>query len=125
MRHRLSARLPVGIALVAAALAGHAGLKLSRQPPDDARELVECYLELTPALPPSGRIGFLRTTAQEPDASRQYFLAQAALAPRIVDAASEEVQLVVSGPHGPATVAGFDLLATASNGARAYGRRGR
>jgi len=91
--------------------------------------LLRSYLSVAPVLPPDARVGFLPVTADPTLATTTHFLAQYALAPRVVDLEFRDVALAVTGPGAPpavdedARLVGFELILVSDGGVRVYRRR--
>lgn len=87
------------------------------------------FRTLSHALPPSGPIGFLRYEADDDRADRvmTYYVAQYALAPRVVEKRSD-LEFVIVAPDALRSgvddrLAGFMPIATSRQGYRVYQRR--
>ena len=84
---------------------------------------------LARALPPSGAVGFLRYDVDDDRADRimVYYVAQYALAPRLVEKRTDREFLVVARdalrPGVDDRLAGFEPVASSKDGYRVYQRR--
>lgn len=84
---------------------------------------------LSPALPASGPVGFLRYDTDDDRADRvmTYYVAQYTLAPRVVEKRTD-LEFVIAAPDAPrpdgdVRLVGFVPVATSKEGYRVYQRR--
>jgi hypothetical protein len=96
---------------------------------DRADEMRAAYASLAARLPDTTRVGFVTTSPGQPPTSEAWFLAQNALAPRLLGTNLDEVAVVISMPSAPASLdadprlAAFELMTTGDKGIRVYHRR--
>lgn len=87
------------------------------------------FRSLSHALPPSGLVGFLRYDMDDDRADRvmTYYVAQYALAPRVVEKRTDVEFLIVAPeaarPRGDGRLIGFVPIATSKEGYAVYQRR--
>lgn len=120
--------LSAAAVLVAVVSLGLYSFSYRRAPEIDVGSIIEQYAEVSVTVPPDERVGFLQTMPDPTDAAAALFLAQFALAPRVVDSALEDVRFIVTAPGAPSTVntapqlIGFELRALGTGGIRIYQR---
>jgi hypothetical protein len=96
---------------------------------DPVASLETEFRTLSRALPPSSRVGFLRYDSDDDRADRvmTYYVAQYALAPRLVEKRTDLEFLLVAPdalrPGGDVRLAGFVPIATSKEGYSVYQRR--
>lgn len=97
---------------------------------DDIGRLLALYASVAADLPPGERIGFVSAVSDRAKSGAMMYLAQNALAPRLLDANLAAVSLVISTPAAPQSLdddlrlIGFELIGRTPGGIRIYRRRG-
>lgn len=117
--------------LVVACCLGALGHRVAvdRPAPDNVGEILASYAAVASDLPAVGRIGFLSLIANPTTAGATAFLAQNALAPRLLDPNLTAVPFVVTTPRAPKTLdddprlTSFDLITASPAGIRISRRR--
>lgn len=110
---------------------------LTAEPPvreaisDQVTQMRAVYSQLTTYLPASGEIGFLMTTDNPTFNSANYYVAQYALAPRVVVLPiGSHVRFVITGVNAPPGIdrtpplQGFELVGLRAMGVRVFRRAG-
>ena len=96
---------------------------------DSVTAIEQEFRALARALPPSGAVGFLRFAADDDSADHVmvFYVAQYALAPRLVEKRTDLEFLVVARdalrPGGDERLVGFEPVASSKEGYRVYQRR--
>jgi len=97
--------------------------------PDQISQMRAAYRQLTTYLPASGEIGFLMTTDNQTFNSANYYVAQYALAPRVVVLPiGSHVRFVITGVNAPPGIdrmpvlEGFELVGLRDMGVRVFRR---
>lgn len=98
---------------------------------DHVTQMLAAYRQLTTYLPASGEIGFLMTTDNQTFNSANYYVAQYALAPRVVVLPiGPHVRFVITGVNAPPGIdrmpvlQGFELVGLRDMGVRVFRRAG-
>ena len=107
-----------------------AGAQLRRPVQDDlpVERIVGYYSALAPSIDAGLRVGFIGAGPDPTAAGLAHFLAQYALAPRVVDESLAAVTMAISAPGAPASLdgdprlAGFELERVGEGGVRVYRR---
>lgn len=103
----------------------HRVVTSERPTPDNVGPLLDWYHRVSAEVPSDGRIGFLSTVED----STAMFVAQHALAPRLLVTTFDDTAVVITGPGASAVVdqdprlVGFRLQAVSSGGVRVYRRQ--
>ncbi len=99
---------------------------------DRVGQLLAAYRKLPPYLPPAGQIGFVSTTADPTFNSANYYVAQYALAPRVVVLPiGPHVRFVITGVNASPDLdrqmagQGFELAGLRDMGIRVFRRTAR
>jgi hypothetical protein len=99
------------------------------RPPDPVGALEAEFRALARVLPPTGAVGFLKYYEDDgrADHIRVYYVAQYALAPRLVVKRTDPAFLIVapgaSRPGGDERLQGFHLIVSSNEGYHLYQRR--
>ena len=102
----------------------------ARSAADNVGRVLTLYASVAAHLPAGERIGFVSSIAARDESGAAMFLAQNALAPRLLDANLAAVSLVISAPAAPESLdddprlIDFELIGRAPGGIRIYRRRG-
>jgi hypothetical protein len=124
--------MTLGAILVLIALAQSAAYLVTAgpSPPDGIGSLIAAYDSVERLLPPDGVVGFAETSADVEFNTITYYVAQQALAPRVLSReAAADAEFVVSTPGAPAdagklpALAGCRLVGTGVGDVRVF-RRG-
>jgi hypothetical protein len=95
----------------------------------DVGRLLSYYAGVEPAIPADVRVGFVAGVSEGTDSTAAHYLAQYALAPRVVDTDLATVAFVVTAPGADARLdadprmVAFELTTVAGGGVRVYRRR--
>lgn len=102
----------------------------ARPAADDVGRILTLYASVAADLPAGERIGFVSAVAARAESGAMMYLAQNALAPRLLDADLAAVSFVISTPAAPESLdadvrlIGFELIGRPPGGIRIYRRRG-
>jgi hypothetical protein len=124
--------LVVILALIAMAQSAAYVARMPPPPADGIGAVLAAYRSVAPMLPADGLIGFVETSADADLNRLHYYLAQHALAPRVLSQASDvTANVVVTTPGGPLDagtvprLAGFTLVGTGVGEIRVFRREPR
>ena len=101
----------------------------ARPAPDDVARLLNLYTSVASRLPAGERIGFVSSVADRARSTAMLYLAQNALAPRLLDPGLAGVSHVISTPSTPESLdddprlTDFQLIGSTPEGIRIYRRR--
>ena len=101
----------------------------ARSVTDDVAPLLTLYTSVASRLPAGERIGFVSSVADRARSTAMLYLAQNALAPRLLDPGLAEVSHVISTPSAPESLdddprlTDFQLSGSTPEGIRIYRRR--
>jgi hypothetical protein len=101
----------------------------ARPAPDDVARLLTLYTSVASGLPPGERIGFVSSVADRARSTAMLYLAQNALAPRLLDPGLAGVSHVISTPSAPESLdddprlTDFHLIGRTPEGVRIYRRQ--
>ena len=127
---RTEALLALAVVVCSVGSFAYRDASTARSPTAGVGHLMTLYASVAAELPIGARVGFVSLLADRAASGAARFIAQNALAPRLLDSDLTAVSFVVTTPAAPRgeldddpRLAGFELLRTSAGGIRIYRRR--